>query len=107
MSLIDQLFALALAASHSAFVICFTPSPLQAFLPAQSCFAVLHSLVPLHAFTLHFRFVGSIRGRQGRGRERDRSSRRERQAGNSLHRACLVVGHLCHSSLILSVERRS
>src|SRR6185503_9087063 len=64
----DQLFALALAASHSAFVICFTPSPLQAFLPAQSCLAVLHSLVPLHALTpSHFTFASSAAFAADRG----------------------------------------
>ena len=55
-----QLFAFALAASHSAFVISTTPWPLQALWPLHSFFAVLHAPVPLHAFTpSHFTFASS------------------------------------------------
>jgi hypothetical protein len=44
-------FALALAASHSAFVMDVQPIPLQLFMPLQLFFADLHSDIPLQELT--------------------------------------------------------
>src|SRR5215469_2765037 len=59
----DQLLpALALAASHCAWVISRNPFPLQEFWPLQALFALLHAECPLHELTpSHFTFASSAR----------------------------------------------
>src|SRR5437763_16124009 len=55
-------FALAFAASHSAFVISRNPLPLQEFWPLQALLALLHAECPLQELTpSHFTFPSSAR----------------------------------------------
>src|SRR5579862_1587396 len=56
----DHLPALALAASHSAWVIIMNPLPLQEFWPLQALLALLQAECPLQEFTpWHFIFASS------------------------------------------------